>query len=135
MPCGIRAVRSMWGSEMSFSMAFRSCSKRSMLWSHALSSGGASVFGHSRRETSFPGIGIAAEIEDVPLRDAQVLQKLPGSVRRAFRFDAAQRGGKCADSLFVIEMRSLHAQQVEQMFADWVGTRHLSSLPSVVGNG
>ena len=55
-------------------------------------------------------VGVSAEIEDVPLRDAQVLQQLPRGMRRAVGFDAAQFDWEIGDGVIETEMRTLHAQ-------------------------
>ena len=40
---------------------------------------------------------VAAEFQNVPLRDAHMLQKLPGRVFRTGRFQAALPGGEVRD--------------------------------------
>jgi len=41
--------------------------------------------------------GVAAELEDIPLRDAHVLEQLPDGIRQAGGFRAAKLGGQISD--------------------------------------
>src|SRR5579859_4363429 len=48
--------------------------------------------------------GIAAEFENIPLRDAHVLEQFPGGMRSAFRLYATLFGGESGKSGFPIQM-------------------------------
>ncbi len=55
---------------------------------------------------------VAAELKDVPLRDAQVLQQLPGAVRRAQWFHSAQTRGEIRHRAIEVRVRIASPQEV-----------------------
>ena len=61
-------------------------------------------------------VGIAAEIENVFLRDPQVLQQLPRCVRRSRDLLAAKFRREALDRGIEIRMGTLHPQQIDEMF-------------------
>src|ERR1022692_4332129 len=58
----------------------------------------------------------AHEFQDVPLREAHVLQQFPGRVRQPARPDTAQCGRQTGDRGVEIQVRSAAVQQVDQVF-------------------
>ena len=62
-------------------------------------------------------LGIAAEFEDVPLRDPQVFQQLPGGVRRSGWLVARPRLGKSGDSGLEIGVSVAAFKQLQKVFS------------------
>ena len=62
-------------------------------------------------------IAIAAELEDVPLRNAHVLQQTPHRVRLSLRFLASQPFGKALHRFLKPQMRVSTLQEIEKMLA------------------
>jgi hypothetical protein len=61
---------------------------------------------------------IAAELEDVPLRDAHVLENLPRGVRQTCYALAAEFRWKIRDEILERNVRASTAKDVEQMIAE-----------------
>src|SRR5260370_29647400 len=59
--------------------------------------------------------GVAAELENVPLHYAHVLQQHPGRVQKSCRLGAAQLRGNTAHHLLKLGMRPSPGKQLEQM--------------------
>src|SRR5260370_22283407 len=59
--------------------------------------------------------GVAAELENVPLRYAHVLEQHPGRVQKSCRLDAAQLRGNTAHHLLKLGMRRSPGKQLEHM--------------------
>ena len=59
--------------------------------------------------------GVAAEVEDVPLRDAEVLQQLPGGVGRARGLGGAQLGGPVGDDLVEADVGVAPVEQLDDV--------------------
>jgi hypothetical protein len=68
--------------------------------------------------------GIFAELKDVPLGNADMLQQLPGSVRTAIRLAAAQFAGEVFERLAQINMRFSLGKQVDDVLADRTSFLH-----------
>jgi hypothetical protein len=60
---------------------------------------------------------VAGELEDVPLSDAEVFEKLPGRMLSAFGRFAAEVGGKVFDSLIEGGVRVAAFEKFEYMLA------------------
>ena len=58
---------------------------------------------------------VAAELENVPLRDAHVLQQHPGRVQESCRLGAAQFRGNTAHHRLKLGMRLSTGKQLEHM--------------------
>jgi len=63
-------------------------------------------------------LGIAAELKDVPLRDAQVFEQHPGGVGKVRDFFTAEFHGKVLDHIFELRMSAFAFEQVDQMIAE-----------------
>src|SRR5947209_2362129 len=61
---------------------------------------------------------IAAEIENVPLRDAQMFEEHPCRMRQSLRDRATQFSRKITDDLVESRMRVAAIEQFEKMFAE-----------------
>ena len=61
--------------------------------------------------------GIAAEFEDIPLRDADVLEEFPGGVRRACWLVSRPRHGKSGDSGLEIRVSVAAFKQLQKVFS------------------
>src|SRR5581483_10865409 len=83
---------------------------------------GPIAFGPGRRLM----LRIAAEFQNVPLRDAHVLQQLPRAVRRAGWYCPAQPRRKIRHHRVEIGMRVASTQQVHKVLAEVVGVGHHS---------
>src|SRR5205823_10644460 len=82
----------------------------------------------ARGEVRRDVFGVAAKFEDVPLRNAQVLQQPPGRVRDAGRPGAAQRGRQVGDGRVEVQVGAAAAEQVQKVFAQGlVGVHRVSS--------
>src|SRR5947207_3435110 len=75
--------------------------------------------------------GVAAELEDVPLRDAQVLQETPGRVRRPLYLGAAQLHGQIRDGILEAQVGPLTTQQIKQVLTQGLVVFHRSLLCSL----
>src|SRR3954467_5864699 len=62
------------------------------------------------------GLGIASELEDVPLRDTHMFEELPCCVGRAFDLLAAELWRETAHGFIKTNVRAFKAEQIEQMF-------------------
>ncbi len=60
---------------------------------------------------------VAAELENVPLHYAHVLQQHPGGVQQSCRLGAAQFRGNTAHDLLKLGMRPFTGKQLEHMAA------------------
>ncbi len=58
---------------------------------------------------------VAAELKDVPLRDARVLEQFPGGMRRTLRADAAQACREIRERFRPVEMRVMPAEEFRQL--------------------
>ncbi len=67
---------------------------------------------------------ISAELQNVPLADADVLQQLPQGMLRALRFLAAKSGRQAFECGLEIDVRVTAPQQFENMAAERVGFCH-----------
>src|SRR5579885_3224029 len=63
-------------------------------------------------------IGIAAELEDVPLCDAGVLEKLPAGVAKAGSKRPALDFGKAFESVHEMNVSAAALEQISEMFAE-----------------
>lgn len=61
--------------------------------------------------------GIAAELQNVPLRNAHVLDELPRRVRKMIHFLIDKLNGKIIYDFIEADMRAASAEQVQQMLA------------------
>src|SRR5258708_4124272 len=85
----------------------RRCSRwRRLLWPTIL------------RPLQFFVFRIAAEIENVPLRDAQMLDEHPCRMRQSLRDLSSQFSRKITDDLVESRMRVTTVEQFEKMFAE-----------------
>src|SRR5215831_5843837 len=64
---------------------------------------------------------VAAEFEDVPLRDAQVLEEHPGGVREVGGLGAVEFGPEVFDGVFKCGVGVATFQEFEEMFAQGLG--------------
>src|SRR5437870_2386896 len=71
---------------------------------------------------------VAAELEDVPKRDAQVLQYLPWRMRAAPRQLPLQRKRHVFHRRIEIEVRAAFGQQINQMFAKSLVVVHVPGV-------
>src|SRR4029077_8382597 len=71
------------------------------------------AFGKSRRHM----FRVAAELQDVPLRDARMLEQLPAGVRQTRRKRSAFVRWKLFQRIHKVHMRGAALQQIDQMFA------------------
>src|SRR6266446_1213916 len=60
-------------------------------------------------------LGVAAKIQDVPLRNPHVFQEPPGGVRETGYFYSAQLGREIGNRRVEIDVGAAAAQQVKQM--------------------
>jgi len=69
------------------------------------------------RKTRRNVLGVAAEFQDVPLRDSRMLQKLPAGVRQSGDEGSALRFGKTLDGIHEMNVRPASLQDVDEVFA------------------
>ena len=73
---------------------------------------------------------VAAELQDIPLGDAQVFQEPPGAVRHG-RYRAAAEGGRDVGHCLVeVEVGAAAPEEVEEVFAEGlvrIGSHHGAS--------
>ncbi len=63
-------------------------------------------------------LGTSAEFQDVPLRDAQVLEKLPGRMRQPRGSRSAQRRREILQRIVKMEVRATTLEQMNDVFAE-----------------
>jgi hypothetical protein len=86
-------------------MASKSARRDLIVWSQPPGSGGASPWGPATvRKRRRDVLGVAAELDDVLLGQAQVFQEPPRRMRQAGRFGAAQLSGHVGDGCLEIEI-------------------------------
>ena len=61
---------------------------------------------------------VAAELQDVPLAEAHVLEQHPGGVREVRNFGSGELHGPVAHGVVEANMRPTAFQQVEQLVAE-----------------
>src|ERR1039457_5078606 len=62
-------------------------------------------------------IGVAAELQDVPLGDAQVFEHFPGRMRGALRPPSSKRNRQILDHRFKVRVGSFALEKVEEMLS------------------
>src|SRR5262245_6360015 len=74
--------------------------------------------------------GVAAEFQDVPLRNAHVFEQHPGGVRKTPDLLTAELRGKAFDHVIEFSMRAAILEQGQEMLAErWIRSgRHRASL-------
>ena len=72
--------------------------------------------------------GVAGELEDVPLGDAQVLENLPRGMLGAPRLFAAQIGGEVFDGLIEVRVSVAAVEKIEHVLAQRGVAIHRFSL-------